>query len=128
MKLYSVKKAAAIIGCSTNTLYKYLNENRIKASRGTADQGRFRIPQSSLEEFLGTPLAEETKQNETKAIKNNLPLKLVRTLIVFSLLLILIDIIVTKSILITTQLTRLFFLTIALLLAYQEGGYHRTAA
>ncbi|MCX6817179.1 MAG: helix-turn-helix domain-containing protein [Candidatus Beckwithbacteria bacterium] len=123
-----------MIGCSTNTLYKYLDEGRLKASRGTADQGRFRIPQTSLEEFLGTPLAEETKQNETKAIKDNLPaqaglpIKLVRSLIFVSLLLILIDIIVTKSVLITTQLTRLFFLTIALLLAYQEGGYHRTAA
>lgn len=124
MQLYTVKKAAAIIGCSTNTLYKYLDEGRIKASRGTAEQGRFRIPQSSLEEFLGTPLTDQPPLTQLKS-PTSLPLKLVRALIVFSLLLILIDIIMTQSVSLTTQLTRLFFLAIALLLAYQDGGYVR---
>ena len=124
MQLYTVKKAAAIIGCSTNTLYKYLNEGRIKASRGTVDQGRFRIPQSALEEFLGTDITEKT-QISTNSIKGSLPLKIVRFLIILSLLLILIDMIVTQSASLTTQLTRLFFLAIALLLAYQDGGYVR---
>lgn len=124
MNLYTVKQAAGIIGCSTNTLYKYLNEGRIKASRGTVDQGRFRIPQSSLEEFLGTKLSEKSQSVSIKT-KVGLPLKLVRSLIVFSLLLILIDLVVTRSVSVTTQLSRLFFLAIALLLAYQEGGYVR---
>jgi len=124
MQLYTVKKAAAIIGCSTNTLYKYLDEGRIKASRGTAEQGRFRIPQSALEEFLGTPLADKP-QIVTYSAKNGLPLKIVRFLIILSLLLILIDMIMTRSASLTTQLTRLFFLAIALLLAYQDGGYIR---
>lgn len=113
MQLYTVKKAAAIIGCSTNTLYKYLDEGRIKASRGTADQGRFRIPQSSLEEFLGTPLPASVS---TPALPAGLPLKIVRALIVVGLLLIIFD----------NQFTRILFIAIALLLAYQQGGYLRS--
>lgn len=57
VKLYSVKEAAEIIGVSTNTLYKYLLEGRLKSARGTARQGRFRIPHSALEDFLGTPIS-----------------------------------------------------------------------
>ena len=125
MQLYTVKKAAALIGCSTNTLYKYLDEGRIKASRGTAEQGRFRIPQSALEEFLGTPIADSPPLIQAKP-KAGLPLKLVRILIVFSLLLILFDMILSRSTTTATQLTRLLFLTIALLLAYQDGGYLRS--
>ncbi|OIN88471.1 hypothetical protein COW80_03940 [Candidatus Beckwithbacteria bacterium CG22_combo_CG10-13_8_21_14_all_01_47_9] len=124
MQLYTVKKAAAIIGCSTNTLYKYLDEGRIKASRGTAEQGRFRIPQSALEEFLGTPITDKP-QVLTNAAQSSLPIKIVRFLIILSLVLILIDMIMTQSVSLTTQLTRLFFLAIALLLAYQDGGYLR---
>ena len=52
---YTVKEAAKLLGVSTNTLYKYLLEGKIKASRGTAE-GRFRIPPKSLEDFLGSPL------------------------------------------------------------------------
>jgi excisionase family DNA binding protein len=57
-KLYTVKEAAKIVGVSTNTLYKYLDEDRIHAARGSAIQGRFRIPESALEEFLGVKLSE----------------------------------------------------------------------
>lgn len=113
MKLYSVKAAAQIIGCSTNTLYKYLNEGRLKASRGTVEQGRFRIPQSSLEEFLGAPLPANPS---TQTIPAGLPLKIVRTLIMVSLLLIIFD----------NQFTRILFIAIALLLAYQQGGFLRS--
>ncbi|MEK7514073.1 MAG: helix-turn-helix domain-containing protein [Patescibacteria group bacterium] len=115
MNLYTVKKAAGIIGCSTNTLYKYLNEGRLKASRGTAEQGRFRIPQSSLEEFLGTQLSTTENQPASTKAPRSLPLKFIRLLIMISLLLILFDV----------QLSRLIFVAIALLLAYQEGGYLR---
>lgn len=58
MKLYSVKEAAKLVGVSTNTLYKYLDEDRIHAARGSAIQGRFRIPESALEEFLGIKLSK----------------------------------------------------------------------
>lgn len=56
VKLYTVKEAAQIVGVSTNTLYKYLLEGRIKSARGTARQGRFRIPHPALEAFLGTAI------------------------------------------------------------------------
>ena len=124
MKLYSVKKASQIIGCSTNTLYKYLNEGRIKASRGTADQGRFRIPQSALEEFLGAALESEAAAVAAPTAKS-LPLKLVRGLILIGLILILVDSLLIQSAALTVQLSRLTFLAIALLLAYQQGGYLR---
>lgn len=125
MNLYTVKKAASIIGCSTNTLYKYLNEGRIKASRGTADQGRFRIPQSALEEFLGTELPTSESRPPSVKFSRSLPLKFIRLLIMVSLLLILIDIILNRSISFPAILNRLFFVAIALLLAYQEGGFLR---
>jgi len=129
MKLYTVKKAAQIVGCSTNTLYKYLSEGRIKASRGSKDHGRFRIPQTSLEEFLGAPIVE-TQSSPVLPIKTpdqsqGLPLKLVRALIILGLLLILIDATFTQTVSLATQLNRLLFLAIALFLAYQQGGYLR---
>ncbi|HAF64285.1 TPA: hypothetical protein DCK82_05670 [Candidatus Beckwithbacteria bacterium] len=123
MQLYTVRKAAQIVGCSTNTLYKYLNEGRIKASRGTKHQGRFRIPQTSLEEFLGAPL--KTTPASPAAAGKNLPLKLIRGLILLGLGLILIDAFSNRTVSLTVQLNRLLFLTIALLLAYQQGGYLR---
>jgi|GEM_PF-1697307 len=62
-KLYTVKEAAKLVGVSTNTLYKYLDENKIKAARGSAIQGRFRIPQESLEAFLGVKLSSPESDN-----------------------------------------------------------------
>lgn len=123
MQLYTVKKAAQIIGCSTNTLYKYLNEGRIKASRGTADQGRFRIPQSSLEEFLGARL--ESPAEPAAASGKSLPLKLIRFLIIAGLALVLIDALAGRTAAPAAQISRFLFLAIALLLAYQQGGYLR---
>lgn len=124
MQLYSVKKAAQIIGCSTNTLYKYLNDGRIKASRGTAEQGRFRISRSALEEFLGTPIEDKTPPPPTAAA-GYLPLKLSRGLIFLALAFVLADTVLIQSAALTVQLPRLLFLAIALLLAYQQGGYLR---
>jgi excisionase family DNA binding protein len=131
MKLFTVKKAAQILGCSTNTLYKYLSEGRIKSSRGSAQQGRFRIPQSSLEQFLGISLDENQLERPTTVnpklmpikTKTKLPRLLVRLLIGLGFLLILLDLVVSQTVNVSTQVTRLLFLTIALLLAYQEGGY-----
>lgn len=153
-KLYTVKEAAKIVGVSTNTLYKYLDEDRIHAARGSAIQGRFRIPESALEEFLGislsdhgnsepqakleqssevgSPVEGQTLQDidksinhEPLAISHKLPLKLVRFLLVLALLAILLDLILAQSVSLATQLTRVFFISLIILLSYQEGGYRQ---
>lgn len=141
MKLYTVKEAASVVGVSTNTLYKYLDEGKIKAARGSAIQGRFRIPESALEEFLGislstpdsvvnprgeaeTPSVVQIQQNEE--VRHKLPTKIVRFLLVLALLAVLIDLFVSPSISVPGTLSRLFFLAVMLLLAYQEGGFRRS--
>lgn len=146
-KLYTVKEAAKLVGVSTNTLYKYLDENKIKAARGSAIQGRFRIPQSALEEFLGIKLSEpetiiETAPDaltpgvsvieanplqDTPSLKPSpkLPLSLARFLLVLALLAVLLDLVISHSVSLPGQLSRLLFLFVMLLLAYQEGGYRR---
>lgn len=130
MKLYTVKKAAALIGCSTNTLYKYLNEGRLKASRGTLQQGRFRIPQSSIEQFLGTAIDESTAAKAQYAAPRpqtntptKFPLRLTRALIVVGLLFLLVDIVISPAASMVTQISRSVFAAVMILLAYQEGGY-----
>src|SRR3989344_5229600 len=51
-KTYTVKQVAVALGFSTNTVYKYLDEGKIKATRlGT--EGRFRIPESEVTRLLG---------------------------------------------------------------------------
>lgn len=149
MKLYSVKEAAKIVGVSTNTLYKYLDDGRIHAARGTAQQGRFRIPESALEEFLGIklstpePIVESTTNQNTSIVSEpaptgtlenrntgirstpRLPLKIVRFFLFLALVAILADLFISPSVSLPGQLTRIFFLLIMLLLAYQEGGYRK---
>ncbi|OGD83146.1 hypothetical protein A2572_03815 [Candidatus Collierbacteria bacterium RIFOXYD1_FULL_40_9] len=56
--IYNVKQAAKILGLSTNTTYKYLNEGRIRAARGHV-RGTFIITHKALETFLGTKLPED---------------------------------------------------------------------
>lgn len=46
-KLYTVKQVAHVLGVSTNTIYKYLNEGKIKALR-FGKRGRFRIYETEL--------------------------------------------------------------------------------
>lgn len=55
---YSVKQAAQILGFSTNSIYKFLDEGRLKGHRGNSDQGRFKIPHTSLEKFVGSQIPE----------------------------------------------------------------------
>lgn len=144
-KLYTVKEAAKLVGVSTNTLYKYLDEDRIHAARGSAIQGRFRIPQSALEEFLGVklsqpepieavgagssrPLEEPINPVGPPRADNNrakLPLKFARILLILALIAILLDLIISRSVSLPGQLSRIFFLAVMLLLAYGEGGYRR---
>ncbi len=47
---YTVKQVAEILGYSTNSIYTFLKENRIKGVR--VGKGRFRIPQSELNRLL----------------------------------------------------------------------------
>src|SRR3989339_1765629 len=47
---YTVKQVAEILGYSTNSIYSFLKEKRIKGVR--VGKGRFRIPQSELNRLL----------------------------------------------------------------------------
>jgi len=47
---YTVKQVAQILGYSTNSIYTFLKEKRIKGVR--VGKGRFRIPQSELDRLL----------------------------------------------------------------------------
>lgn len=138
-KLYTVKEAAKVVGVSTNTLYKYLDDGRIHAARGTALQGRFRIPESALEEFLGislssqgnsephgedqTPQENAVSRDTVSLQKPHLPLKLARFLLVLALIAVLVDLFIARAVSLPGQLSRLLFLAVMLILAYQEGGY-----
>lgn len=153
VKLYTVKEAAKIVGVSTNTLYKYLDEDRIHAARGSAIQGRFRIPESALEEFLGVKLSEPepiepavgatfTVARDVNEIKptdpeshgqlqdlppqpSKLPTRLARLLLIFALIAILLDLIISRTVSFPAQLSRLIFIALLILLTYQEGGFRR---
>lgn len=143
MKLYSVKEAAQILGVSTNTLYKYVGDGRIHAARGSAIQGRFRIPESSLEEFLGVKLSKpepepaitspqseaeipsDAKQSVGAVGHTKLPLKLSRFLLVVALVAVLVDLVIARTVSLPAELSRLLFLAVMILLSYQEGGFRR---
>lgn len=156
-KLYTVKEAAKIVGVSTNTLYKYLDEDRIHAARGSAIQGRFRIPESALEEFLGVKLSEPTEQHTNQIAESlisptaeaqtlqdlnettptspttspsvggaRLPLKIARFFLFLALVAILVDLVISTSVSPFSQLARLFFVAVMILLSYQEGGFRRS--
>lgn len=151
-KLYTVKEAAKIVGVSTNTLYKYLDEDRIHAARGSALQGRFRIPESALEEFLGVKLSTpepvpsgsdlagsaqprdipsgegQTLQDEQTTVSptpSHLPTRLIRLLLVVALLAMLVDLLIARSVTLPTQLVRICFVALIILMSYQEGGFRR---
>src|SRR3990172_6082229 len=58
---YTVKQVAQILGYSTNSIYTFLKEKRIKGVR--VGRGRFRIPQFELDRLLlttksGSPLPQ----------------------------------------------------------------------
>lgn len=54
---YTVKEVANILGYSTNSIYTFLKEKRIKGVR--VGKGRFRIPKSEVDRLLAT---EKSKQ------------------------------------------------------------------
>lgn len=51
-KTYTVKKVAEALDFSANTVYKYLDEGKIKATR-LSKEGRFRIPEEEVIRLLG---------------------------------------------------------------------------
>ncbi|MFZ2202666.1 MAG: helix-turn-helix domain-containing protein [Microgenomates group bacterium] len=143
-KILNVKQAAKILGVSTNTMYKYLNQGTITAARGHG-QGSFHIPVRSLELFLGSAVPEETlaaleKENTlpepgspTPAARNNeveiprtpagLTVKVVRYLLLFGLFLVIIDIATTAQFNFINQFSRIAVFALLILLAYQQGGF-----
>lgn len=58
---YTVKDVAQILGYSTNSIYTFLKEKRIKGVR--VGKGRFRIPQEELNRLLETRPQETIKTN-----------------------------------------------------------------
>jgi excisionase family DNA binding protein len=50
-KTYSVKEVADLLGYSTNSIYTFLKEKRIKGVR--LGHGRFRIPQAEVDRLMG---------------------------------------------------------------------------
>jgi len=60
---YTVKQVASILGYSTNSIYTFLKEKRIKGVR--VGKGRFRIPQSELDRLLLTVRGNDDKQTLT---------------------------------------------------------------
>lgn len=63
MKRYlTVKESAKLLGVSTNTIYTYLKEGKIVGRR--IGRGRFKIPYSQLEPFIGT----YESQNKTNTL------------------------------------------------------------
>ena len=129
VKLYTVKEAADIVGVSTNTLYKYLLEGKIKSARGTHKQGRFRIPHSALEEFLGTNISTEpTPESSTSSAIVPTPIphtsnlgrkKLIRFLLLLCLLALILDTIISPSWTITSGILRLLLLALLITLIYR---------
>lgn len=71
-KFYTVKQVAQALGFSTNTVYKYLDEGKIQATRlGT--EGRFRISEAELLRLLGTKNNLTEQITQTPAVIQNIP-------------------------------------------------------
>jgi excisionase family DNA binding protein len=137
--IYSVKQAARILGLSTNTTYKYLNEGRIKAARGHI-RGTFIITQKSLETFLGSKLPDNPLETQgigafsapgsfkdaevvIEVSPPTLAIRVTRVLISLCLLLVIADIILGKNFSPYSQFGRVALIIIVFLISYQFGGF-----
>ena len=58
-RFYSVKEASKILGVSTNTIYKYLDEGSLKGKR-LSNRGRFKIPFSEIAPYLAPDVSTNT--------------------------------------------------------------------
>lgn len=65
-KTYTVKQVANTLGFSTNTVYKYLDEGKIKATR-FGKEGRFRIPEAEVIRLLGTAQASSELASQAES-------------------------------------------------------------
>lgn len=140
-RIYTVKETAKILGFSTNTVYKYLEEGSLTAARGGGEQGRFRIPHSSLEKFLKTVVTEEqVRQALTPSRLTPLPttsvvpaappskvfpLHFARALLIISLVFMILDLLTADEFSLLNQILRMLMIAIFILLLYQAGGYYR---
>lgn len=139
-RIYNVRQAAKILGLSTNTTYKYLREGRIKSSRGHV-RGTFIIPAKSLEDFLGAKLPDDAlpknaavgqdffaspNADAEAVIEVNPPVlavRVIRGLLLLSLIAIIADLLLSRDFSPVTQITRVLVVAIFLLVAYQFGGF-----
>ncbi len=130
--IYNVKQAAKILGLSTNTTYKYLNEGRIKAARGHV-RGTFIITAKSLETFLGSKLPEdpdytpEIKDGEAiiEVTPPTLTTKVIRVIIALSLVFVIADVITNKDFSPLSQFARVTVIALIFLVSYQFGGFEK---
>lgn len=71
---YTVKEVAEVLGYSTNTIYSFLKEGRLKGVR--VGKGRFRIPQEQVNQLLGSTQETQTVQPQAQ-VPNQLPISIV---------------------------------------------------
>src|SRR5262245_14930218 len=71
-KTYTVKQVAEILGYSTNSIYSFIDEGRLKGVR--VGKGRFRIPEEELNRVLHL-----TKKPEIKAAIQTQPIIVEKT-------------------------------------------------
>ena len=128
---YTVKETAQILGFSTNTVYKYLDQGRLKGTRGSAVQGRFRISQSQLDSFLGhrldsssEPINQLTNQLSSGALPL-LPIKIIRILLILSLIFIVVELFLNNDFSLKETLFRLVIVSIFVVLAYQFISFNK---
>ncbi|OGV97366.1 hypothetical protein A2W24_06575 [Microgenomates group bacterium RBG_16_45_19] len=145
---YTVKQTAKILGFSTNSIYKFLDQGRLRGHRGLSDLGRFKIPHTAIEKFVGTPIPEDAVKAALQAapepnmqIKKEfvagaspapyppvnppvygLPLKITRLLIIVGLICLLLDLVLSQDFSFTDQALRLVLMGILIVLTYQYGG------
>lgn len=145
-QIYNVKQAAKILGLSTNTTYKYLNEGKIKAARGRT-RGTFLISTKALEDFLGSKLPEKTtkiQETESESFDREsevftklsghpetvievtpptLATQIIRAIIAISIIFVIVDILTNPDFRPINQLIRIFFIIMVILVSYQFGGF-----
>jgi len=138
--IYNVKQAAKILGLSTNTTYKYLNEGRIKAARGH-QRGTFIITTKSLENFLGSKLPDsppkESEGSQNSNLTNNsngnesiievtpptLAVKVTRIILSLCLLLFIVDLLLSQNFSPLAAFVKVSFISLLFLASYQFGGF-----
>jgi excisionase family DNA binding protein len=147
-KFFTVKEAGLILGYSTNTVYKLLKEGRLKAARGSALQGRFRITKTSLEDFLKVKLPEDplasirietpiNMQSKKEFEPDTLPQAktvhaadpappsghptLTRAIVIIGLFLLILDLFISNNFSLPQQGLRLLIMGVIIILTYQSG-------